>query len=92
METVICFQCSDSFELTDSHVQTYNDSGLCPKCFGSAMEELNPQQAILGKLDTIIENMKLMNTILLKTYEEVIYANKRLFEEKKKCKSDIQSA
>jgi hypothetical protein len=40
-DKVICFQCKDPFVLGDNHVEIWNDSGLCPKCFGTAMESLH---------------------------------------------------
>lgn len=65
MERVICFECNETFELEDRYKLDYEASGLCPKCFGKVLD-YGFEEKTLEKLDAIIENMKLMNTILLK--------------------------
>ena len=62
-----CFECKERFELTESHRQDYLNSGLCPNCYGKAMDY--PRDTLVEILEVdkaILENIKLANVSLLK--------------------------
>lgn len=61
-----CFGCKEAFVLEDNHELAYRDSGLCPKCFGKAMESMNTLVELLEVNKAILENIKLVNVSLLK--------------------------
>jgi hypothetical protein len=66
--TEFCFQCKEKFEAPSTHLQAWTDSGLCPKCYGKAMEELhNPSVGFLKEINT---NLTLGNQLLSKIIKE----------------------
>ena len=59
----------------DNHELAYRDSGLCPKCFGKAMESMKGDTLvdILEVDKAILENIKLVNVSLLKPINACAY-------------------
>jgi len=55
-EMVNCYECGKKFVLREDHLVNYNDSSLCPDCYGKIMGELhNPKAGIEARLDVIID-------------------------------------
>lgn len=67
-----CFECKESFEMSESHRRDYQNSGLCPSCFGKAMDY--PRDTLVEILEVdkaILENIKLVNVSLLKILKKM---------------------